>query len=268
MVKESQIKIMKEGLATKGPIEMDKDMLKEVEEQLKDNPYDFLAHCARGVLYFNYDFEKAIESFSDALAINPFDSNQYYNRGRKFLSLDKYSQALSDLTVAVRIDDKDSWKWHFLGVAYFGLNRFKDAIDCFFKSIDLHFINKTNNIPPEVEWIWLSYVQLGEFDKANEALKLVDEDTPVQGGDISYKRRILLKRNIISACEFESSINYESDSHAATELYGLANYYQHIEKNQKRVIEILEKILSIKTSHHAFAYKMAKHDYSLLVSLD
>ena len=97
-VKERQIKIMQEGGATSGPIVMDWDMLKEVDAFLKDHPDSFKAWVARGILYFNEDFEKAIESLSHALAIDPFNGDQYYNRGRKFLSQDRYPQALADLT--------------------------------------------------------------------------------------------------------------------------------------------------------------------------
>lgn len=80
-VKERQINIMKAGGATRGPIVMDWDMLKEVEAFLKDHPDSFKAWVARGILYFNEDFEKAIESLSHALAIDPFNGDQYYNRG-------------------------------------------------------------------------------------------------------------------------------------------------------------------------------------------
>ena len=40
-VQERQIQIMKEGGATRGPIVMDKDMLKEVDEFLKDHCESF-----------------------------------------------------------------------------------------------------------------------------------------------------------------------------------------------------------------------------------
>lgn len=266
MVKERQIKIMKKGLAAKGPIVMDKTMLKQVELHLENNPESFLAYCARGILYFNYDFEKSVESFSYALSINPFSSDQYYNRGRKFLSLDENEQAFSDLTMAVRLDNRDSWKWHFLGVAFFNLEKYQEAIECFLESIKFHNINGTNNTPPEVEWIWMSYIKLNDYEKAKSILELVTENTPVEKGDTGYKTRILLKKGVITPEEYESTINYESDSHASTSLYGLAQYYQEIENNKIKTLEILERILEIKGSHHAFAYKMAKQDYKILIN--
>lgn len=55
-VKERQIQIMKAGGATRGPIVMDEDMLKEVDAFLAEHPKSFKAWVARGILYFNDNF--------------------------------------------------------------------------------------------------------------------------------------------------------------------------------------------------------------------
>ena len=47
-IQERQIRIMQAGGATRGPIVMDEEYLKKVEEDLKKNPKDF--HSNRGLL--------------------------------------------------------------------------------------------------------------------------------------------------------------------------------------------------------------------------
>ncbi|NYB75284.1 tetratricopeptide repeat protein [Sedimentibacter hydroxybenzoicus DSM 7310] len=260
---ERQINIMKKGLAAKGPIEMDWDMLKEVEEKLAENPSDFYGWAARGILYFNEDFEKAIESISQALALQPFNADQYYNRARKFLSQDKYVQAMSDGVMATRIDTKDAWKWHFLGVAYFFLDRYEDAVECFKKSIALHVENGTNNTPPEVDWIWMAYMRSNQVEKARESLDLMKSDTEVERGDLMYKKRVLLYKGEMTLEEFDKQVERDYPKRAITELYGAAAYCHYILKDNKKAVEYLDELLAYDTSHHAFGYKMALEERDL-----
>lgn len=260
MIGERQRQIMETAGPTKGPIVMDWDVLKEVEEKLRQQPDNAILWAARGVLYFHEDFEVAIESFSQALSIDPFNSNIYYNRGRKFLSQDRFPQALADFTLATRLDDKDSWKWHFKGVALFSLQRYEEAVDCFKKSIEWHENNGSNNTPPEVEWIWMAYIKMGEPQKAAEILELIDADTPCEPGDMSYKKRILLNKGVMTPEEYEANVDYTKDAGAITELYGLANYYYHQKHDVEKAITYLEKVLAFETSRHAFAYKQAMED--------
>jgi tetratricopeptide (TPR) repeat protein len=189
---------METGGPAKGPIVMDWDVLKEIEHKLVARPDDAILWSARGVLYFHENFEIAIESFSHSLSIDPFNSNAYYNRGRKYLSQDRFLQALADFILAVRLDNKDSWKWHFKGVALFSLKRYEEAVECFRESIKRHLKNGSNNTPPEVDWTWMAYIKMGRKDDAHEALNMVDADTPCEPGDMSYKKRVLLYKGATS----------------------------------------------------------------------
>lgn len=262
MVQERQLNIMRNGLGTRGPIEMDWNMLKEVEDKLSKDPGNFILWVSRGILYFNEDFEEAIASFSKALAINPFNGDQYYNRGRKFLSQDRFPQALADFTLSLRLDPNDNWKWHFCGVAYFYLDNFKEAIKCFRQAIDVAIEQGMEMIPPEVDWLWMSYIKLGDRENAAKCLDLVDENTPVERGDLMYKKRVLLYKGVTKLEDFEKSIEYDYDKRAITELYGAANYCYHILGDTRKAIYFLDRLLEYKTCHHAFGYKMALQDKS------
>jgi len=254
---ERQLHIMEHGLASRGPIVMDWDELKKVEERLKEDPENFCLWVARGILYFNEDFEKSIESLSMALSYNPFNADQYYNRGRKFLSQDRFVQALSDFILATRLDDKDAWKWHFQGVAYFYLDRYNEAIASFYKAIACHVKNDTHNIPPEVDWIWMSWMRLGNREEAANCLKLVTKETEVERGDLMYKKRVLLYKGELSLEEFDSTVERDVSKRGITELYGAAAYCHYVLGDDKQAVKYLDEVLAYPTEHHAFGYKMA-----------
>ena len=259
-IQERQIKIMQTGGATRGPIVMDEDMLKEVEAKLAKDPKDFVAWVSRGILYFNDDFEKAIESFSNALALRPFNGDQYYNRGRKFLSEDRYPQALADLTLSTRLDDTDAWKWHFRGVAHYFLEQYEEAIECFSRSIAWHVKNGTNNTPPERDWIFMSYLHMGQKDKALASIADITPDTPVEKGDLMYLKRCLLYTGQTSIDDFDRDVDRSMAKRIITELYGAVVYCHWISGDDERAAGYLKEILAVDEDHHAFGYKMALQD--------
>lgn len=259
-IQERQIKIMQTGGATRGPIVMDEDMLKEVEAKLAKDPKDFVAWVSRGILYFNDDFEKAIESFSNALALQPFNGDQYYNRGRKFLSEDRYPQALADLTLSTRLDDTDAWKWHFRGVAHYFLEQYEEAIECFSRGIAWHVKNGTNNTPPERDWIFMSYLHMGQKDKALASIADITPDTPVEKGDLMYLKRCLLYTGQTSIDDFDRDVDRSMAKRIITELYGAVVYCHWISGDDERAAGYLKEILAVDEDHHAFGYKMALQD--------
>jgi len=259
-IQERQINIMKAGGATRGPIVMDEEYLKQAEAALEKDPKDFIAWVSRGILYFNEDFEKAIESFSQALALRPFNGDQYYNRGRKFLSQDRYPQALADLTMSTHLDQTDAWKWHFRGVAHYFLDQYEEAIECFRRGIELHVKNGTNNTPPERDWIFMSYLHMGQKEKALESIADITPDTPVEKGDLMYLKRCLLYTGQTTIDEFDKDVDRSMAKRIITELYGAVVYCHWIAGDDKRAVGYLKEILAVEEDHHAFGYKMALLD--------
>ena len=259
-IQERQINIMKSGGATRGPIVMDEEYLKKVEADLEKNPKDFIAWVSRGILYFNDDFDKSIDSLSHALALQPFNADQYYNRGRKYLSQDRYPQALADAILSTRLDDSDAWKWHFRGVAHYFLDQYEEAIECFRRGIEWHIKNGTNNTPPERDWIFMSYLHMGQKDKAMASIADITPDTPVEKGDLMYLKRCLLYNGYTTLEEFDKDVDRSLPKRIITELYGAVVYCHWIIGDDKRAAEYLKEILAVEEDHHAFGYKMALID--------
>lgn len=176
------------------------------------------------------------------------------------MSEDRYPQALADLVLATRLDDADAWKWHFRGVAHYFLDQFEEAIECFQRGIDWHIKNGTNNTPPERDWIFMSYLHMGEKEKAMESIADMNADTLVEPGDLMYLKRCLLYKGITSIDDFDRDIDRSFAKRIITELYGAVVYCHYISGDDERAVGYLKEILAVEEDHHAFGYKMALID--------
>lgn len=260
---ENEKHIMYNGLASKGYIWMDKEEEKIVDAALEEKPDDFYLLCAKGILNFNYNWDVAVDCFSRALVIRPFDSNQYYNRGRKYLSQDRIYQALADITMSVKLDEDDNWKWHYLGVCYYLLQKFDSAAQYFEKSLEVSLAHDKDLISCEADWLWTTYCHMGEYEKAQKAIGSIDKNTlvvPVIGDDDGYKNVCLLINEIITVDEFLETVGPENEGGSVNELYGLAKYYYYVKHDLENALRYLDKTLSFTNRKGGWGYKMAAMD--------
>ncbi|PRW77547.1 tetratricopeptide repeat protein, partial [Pseudomonas fluorescens] len=54
--------------------------------------------------YRNKDYQAAVNSFTEAIALNPTDDRFYNVRGSAFMQLDNYANALADYNEAIRLN--------------------------------------------------------------------------------------------------------------------------------------------------------------------
>lgn len=258
MITDFQREIMYRGLATRGRLIPDAAELTKIDEQLKEDPQNYYLWAARGVVCSSA--EEAIDSYSMAIQIRPLAPNMYFNRGRRFMSLNRYCQALADLRVAVHLDPEDGWKWHFYGVALYFLDRYEEAAEAFNRAIDANNRNHVPLIPFDVDWLWNCYGQMKDEKRQAECLKQVGPDTEVLDTEESYGRRLKLYNGYMSAEEFLSGIDYEDHVEAANQLYGLANYYYYILHDVKSSVKYLNETLACTGGVRSWGYKMALLD--------
>jgi hypothetical protein len=258
---EDQIKIIKGGLPVHNQaVGMDADLLKETEEKLKSDPDNYYLWAARGVLYFTDNFEKSVESFSQAIRLNPLGGNQYHNRGRKYLSLGRYAEAAADFRISTELDQLDPWKWHFLGVAYYFLEYYEKAETAFRKAIDVNHEYGGGSLVIEVDWIFLSLFHIDKREEALRVLDLIDENALNELGDTPYAKRVRLYKGLIPYEKYFDEIDKTHDKRAITELYAAAFYNRYILNDAKNAISILDNLLEIKNDTYAFGYKQALTD--------
>jgi tetratricopeptide (TPR) repeat protein len=113
----------------------------------------------------NYIY-KAIDNYSSAIEINPADAETYFCRGRAYVKLKNYNEAIADYSRAIRIDD-DFFIWrigeHYLsrGWLYHDSGNFNEAIADFSSAIRIN--------PDEYSLYYgrgNAYFELGSYNEA------------------------------------------------------------------------------------------------------
>ena len=185
-------KIVLETIARKRGFRIDESLLanekmsmvtvEDIEKALEQAPTDVDLLFAKGMAYFNGDFQVAIDAFSLGLLQEPFSTKLHYMRGRKYVSLDKWPEAASEFLMCIRINPEDygpfenlgiSWFYHpqhYLGLTYFYMNNLEKAVECFRDSMNVYLKNGIEFVPVEVDWMWMAYMKMGQKDKAHEIL--------------------------------------------------------------------------------------------------
>lgn len=256
MLSKEQRYRMENGLGAMGDSEMDWEALKKVEEEIRKEPDNFRHWAARGILYFNEDCETAIQSFSRAIALCPFDGNAYYSRGRKYSSQRKYPQAAADFIMATRLNPLDPEKWHYLGTIYFYCGRFYEAEGCFRKALAVSWGREDEDTPPEFDWLWLSCMFQGKKAEAGACLEDFHADTRVHPADMAYKRRVMLYKGLTPLEEYLAGIKGGGPG-VVTEKFGAAAYCYFVLEDPQKAVDLLDEVLSCPEGKGTCAYRMA-----------
>jgi tetratricopeptide (TPR) repeat protein len=89
-----------------------------------DDPFD------RGLEHYEReDYDRAIEAFSDAIRIDPSDTEAYHWRGLAYLEKKEYSKAAADQSEAIRRDTSGDITDFYIarGTANYKLKKYQDA---------------------------------------------------------------------------------------------------------------------------------------------
>lgn len=232
----------------------------ELEAYLKQNPIDHKKWFELGQLYFDDEFEKARDCFSMAIAQEPFNVEYRFNRGRKYLSICRFEEALADFVTALRIDRSDGQYWHYLGVALYYLGRYDEAAEYFSDALKMNRKFGVDCVWPEVDWMWMSYMRAGKREEAAACLSQVEDDWYSSEGDMAYKKRVRLYKGLSSIDAYMRQINRADKLDEMTDLYGAANYYRFIDPNAEKAEALLDEIIAIEVYHNGFAWMCANFD--------
>jgi hypothetical protein len=116
--------------------------LNQYIDMVSDHSLKYRGFIARGVIYywkatdFNEEestsvedlYNKSIEDFSNAIKNNSKCFLSYNNKGKCFLMLEKYKEAIQDFKQSIQIK-KDYWIAHFnLGYAYKSINQLQKSL--------------------------------------------------------------------------------------------------------------------------------------------
>jgi len=120
-----------------------------------------------GVAYYELGrYSEAVESFKQAIRINPDYAEAHYNLGVAYYKLGRYSEAVEAYKQAIRINPDYAEAHYNLGVAYGVLGRHSEAVEAFKQAIRIN--------PDYAEAhcnLGVSYGKLGRYSEAVEAYK-------------------------------------------------------------------------------------------------
>ncbi len=131
--------------------------------------------------HYQGKYSEALESYHEALRINPEDAEVWYNLGLAYFNQGKHSEALESYREALRINPELVEAWYNLGLAYFNQGKHSEALESYREAL---------RINPELVEAWnnlgLAYSNQGKYSEAlesyREALRINPELVEAWGG--------------------------------------------------------------------------------------
>lgn len=88
--------------------------------------------------YHREKYEKALEFFEWALALNPGFQKAWNNKGAAIFNLGRYEEAIACYDKAIEIKEDYEGAWNSKGAALANLGRYEEAIACFDEAIEIN----------------------------------------------------------------------------------------------------------------------------------
>jgi tetratricopeptide (TPR) repeat protein len=123
--------------------------------------------------YRQGEYDKAIESYKEAIELKPDDAAAYYNLGNAYNDLGEYAQAIESYKKAIKLKPDDVAAYYNLGNAYYNRSEYAKAIESYHKAIELKpdDADAYNNLGN-------AYKNMGEYAQAIKLYKKAIEIKP------------------------------------------------------------------------------------------
>jgi tetratricopeptide (TPR) repeat protein len=214
------------------------------------------------------EYENAIQSFTQAIALNNKKADAYSYRGIANGYLGQYQEAIADHTQAIQLDKKDHVSYNNRGEARINLGQYQEALKDLNKAIDINkkfapaYYNRAN-----------AKVKLERYEEAiedyNKAIKLDENyvDAYINRGNAKVK----LERYAETIDDNTKAIQLDCEQPLAYSVRGDAYYNL---KNYEKAIRDYDKAISLddKNAVHYFdrgkSYYQLNHYEKALIDLD
>ena len=103
--------------------EQERELLRKIQEQRAKLAEYWAAEEARQL--------SAIEEYTRKIEAQSYIWVHYHSRARVYMEMERYEEAVADLTRAIEIEDEDApgYLYGARGAAYLGMERYEDAIE-------------------------------------------------------------------------------------------------------------------------------------------
>merc|ERR1712194_533058 len=115
------------------------DCISQLEKFINDNPYSKHAWYNLGILYDRQEkYEKAIDCYEFAVAIDDQYSSAFFNMGSAWMVLKSFDKAVQQFIYVFEIEEhKDPYLLQSIGHCYFELNNYSLALKNYHKGIKI-----------------------------------------------------------------------------------------------------------------------------------
>ena len=183
------------------------------------------------VYHYTYNFEAAINDYSEAIRLDSTSGSSYYWRGRVNYDHLQYSEAIVDFDEAIRLNfnNESSYYWH--GMANYGLGQYSEAVVDFNQTISIN----SNN---EHSYYWRGVAKC-EMKKYSEAITDFNQTISRNPNHVhSYHWRGIAEYNIgrhkAAIVDLSRAISYNiSDAY----LKGNSYYWRGMVKKKLRLFD-------------------------------
>jgi len=176
------------------------DVIEEIENALKKNPYDYLQYKKLGDYYYSQqNYFKACDNYTAAIDIKQEpDTELYLSRSNCYFALERYEESNSDLQQIIAINEGDTYTNYCIGYNYHVMKDFGKALFYYKKTLamDDSYIYANYNIG-------LIYKHQKQYKEASRFfVKVIEKSTT------DYEAYFALIEIAVMEKDFELAIDY------------------------------------------------------------
>jgi len=223
----------------------------------KDPNEDNVIWYGRRAAYL-YNYKEAINIYSNGIRLFPRSYRLYRHRGHRYISIRQFDKAIADLENAVALIKGEPLKvepdgmpnklniplsnsqfniWYHLGLAFYLKGKYEKAISAYDEC--LKWSNNDDLLVATLDWLYMSLRRIGEKEKAEDFLKMVNENMKIIESQAYYSRLLMYKGLLSPESLLKPAKSSKDDErlNLITQGYGVGNwYFYHGRKTEARKI--------------------------------
>ena len=242
------------------------DEVKAIDAKLAQQPENAELWMQRGLALSGQNLmREAVEAYSRAIALDPFNGVLYRHRGHRHLSCWQFVDAAADFTTAARLlpeGHPEEWNvWYHLGLVWYLQGEYAQAEQAYKHCYDITDKSDLINFCPITDWLWRTEMRLGKTEEAKALLAALPADFDIEMEPCGYSRVCAMYQGRVKPEELIEGRMLPERLDAMTMVYALSNYY-YVMGDEKRSNELIEETLSFGDAEWwcAFGYLAAMQD--------
>lgn len=230
-----------------------------------------------------YNYNKAIEIFSEGIKKYPDSYKLYRHRGHRYITVRDFSKAVADFQQAASLMPAQPLEiepdgqpnklniplsttqfnvWYHLGLAHYLRGDFENASMAYTQCMSVS--NNDDLMCATVDWLYMTYRRMNRKQEAQALLGLIRDNMNIVENDSYYLRLKMYIGLIQPDSLLKVGINSEDvDLALATQGYGVANWYL-TEGDTTRAVEIFKQVVEGK-HFSSFGFIAAEVDLQRIV---